>query len=669
MTTPIISNGKTLTDDTDKADALNDFFVEQTIINTNGRLPPNLQNQYASSLNTINIKSSTVKDIIGAINTSKSCGPDPVSPLIIKKTGDTIAPILAQIFNFSIKSSIFPEDWKLAHVVPLFKKDDESYCKNYRPISLLPCLSKVFERCVFKDVFNYLHLNKRISRLQAAYSPCNSTEYQLLELYHIIAKAMDEDKTIRFVFCDVSKAFDRVWHAGLIVKLRAIGIGGGLLKWFESYVSNRKQRVVLNGHSSQTKELHAGVPQGSILGPLLFLIYINDICEVVQSNIRLYADDSILFSIGTNHQQINDSLTSDLDSITRWAQTWCITFNPNKTESLVLSRKLKTNVPRLYMNQTPILEVKSHKHLGCILDHNCKWKSHIDEIITKASRKVDILRGLKYRFSRRALEILYITFIRPILEYAQTVWSNCTLEQKHSIEAVQLAAMRAITGGIRGTSHDKLYTETNFTSTYERRNRKCMITFYKIFHGYTPEYLRDLLPPKVHTRNRYDVRNKHQYTQYKCKYIAFTKTFFPNQSKLWNDLDDSIKYIGSLSDLKAKLKDNDKSTSKLFYIGERKWQLMHTRMRLRCSALRGDLFTMHIIPSAQCDCGHPNEDAHHFFFVCPNYTHTRHIFHNIHPSIQHNVANFLQGKPDAPYKLNAALFEVVLNYIKSSNRF
>ena len=669
LSNPIISDGKILTDDISKANALNNFFVDQTLINTNGKVPPDLPNRYASSLNTINITSSTVKDIIGVINTSKSCGPDPITPLIIKKTGNTIAPVLAKIFNFSIKSSMFPDSWKLAHVVPLHKKDDESYCKNYRPISLLPCLSKVFERCVFKDVFNHLHLNKRISKLQAAYSPCNSTEYQLLELYHIIAKSMDEDKTVRFVFCDVSKAFDRVWHEGLVVKLRAIGIGGGLLKWFQSYVSNRNQRVVLNGQMSEIKRLHAGVPQGSILGPLLFLIYINDICDEIQSNIRLYADDSILFAIGDNHKQLHEDLTKDIDNISKWADKWCVTFNPNKTESLVVSNKLKSNIPPLHMNFIPILEVKSHKHLGCTLDCNHKWNSHISEIVTKASRRVDILRSLKYRFSRKSLEILYTSFIRPILEYSQSVWNNCTQAHKSSIESVQLAAMRVITGGIRGTSHDKLYQETKFVSTYERRHRHCMVIFYKIVHGYTPEYLRELLPPKVHTRNRYEVRNSNEYSQYNNRTITYSNTYFPKHTKIWNDIDDSIKYIGSLRDFKLKLKESDKSTPKIHYIGERKWQLMHTRMRMRCSALRDDLFKMHIVPDASCDCGHPREDAHHFFFACPNYTHIRHSFHNIHPSITHSVTHFLQGKPNAPYKLNADLFEIVISYIQNSNRF
>ena len=666
---PLIVDGNTISNDEDKANALNNFFVEQTKLNTNGASPPTIPTKHHSNLNTINIKASTVKDMIDIINVNKSCGPDPISSIILKKTSHSISPILAKLFNYSIKSSIFPDAWKLAHVVPIHKKGDESQCKNFRPISLLPCLSKVFERCVFKDIFNYLHVNNRISKLQAAYSPCNSTEFQLLELYHLIAKAMDEKKIVRFVFCDVSKAFDRVWHEGLIEKLRGIGIGGGLLKWFRSYLSNRKQRVVINGTMSTTLRLHAGVPQGSILGPLLFLIYINDICDVVKTNIRLYADDSILFATGTNQQTIAEELNQDLARITKWAQDWMVTFNPNKTESLILSRKQTNNIPPLLMNHIPILEVRSHKHLGCHLDNNMKWNTHINDTVTKANRRVDILRGLKHNFNRKTLETLYKSFIRPILEYAHTIWNNCTAEQKQKIESVQLAALRAITGGIRGTSHANLYLETGFTTTYDRRERNCLIMFYKIYHGQTPAYLHNLLPPKVQSRHNYDVRSKLSLTTYKCNNTAYQQTFFPKQVKKWNELDSSIKFIGSLQDFKKKLRESDKKVPKHYYTGVRKWQLIHTRMRLGCSPLRDDLHTMKIIDISDCDCGHHCEDVYHFFFVCPNYAHIRNIFHNIHPSIQHTVSNFLYGKKTASLKINQSLFETVQTFIKLSNRF
>ena len=667
LSKPLNVNGKVISEDTEKANVLNNYFVQQTNIQSNGISPPNLPNTGTSHLNTINIKASTVKDMTEILNTSKSCGPDPISPLLIKKTGKTIAPILAKIFNYSIKSSVFPDKWKLAFVVPIHKKGDESDTKNYRPISLLPCLSKVFERCVFKDIFNYLHKNNRLSKLQAAYSPCNSTEYQLLELYHLISKAMDEDKTVRFVFCDVSKAFDRVWHDGLIVKLKSMGIGGSLLKWFRSYLDNRKQIVVVNGCESRMMNLNAGVPQGSILGPLLFLIYINDICSVVQSNIRLYADDSIIFAIGKDQTEIAANLNADLERITKWAQDWLVTFNPNKTESMLFSRNL-TQKPQLLMNNIPILEVDTHKHLGCHLDSNAKWTTHINEIVTKAGRRVDILRGLKYRLDRRSLEILYCSFIRPILEYGQAVWSNCTLAQKESIESIQLSAIHVITGAIKGTSTQKLYNESCFTSTIERRDRHCLTIYYKIYHGHTPSYLRELLPPRRNT-STYALRHKNKLGTIKCKTITYSNTFIPRMTRHWNTLESSITYVGSLPDLKRMLKKDDKRVPQRFYQGDRKWSTILTRMRLGCSPLKHDLFMMRIIQSEDCDCGHHCEDTFHFFFVCPQYTHIRQILNEIHPSVTHTVNNFLFGMNNVNNIINNNLLNTVLKYIRLSNRF
>ena len=200
-----------LFDDLDKANAFNNFFAKQTLLDTSNASVPTFSNNDTPMLRSIRITSTLVKDILDILNTNKSSGPDDISPLILKNTSKSIAPVLAKLFNFSLRSEVFPTQWKLAHGTPIFKKENRTQCKNYRPISLLPCLSKV-ERCVFKEVFNYLHSKNKLSHLQAAYNPGNSTEFQLLEIYHIVAKALEDRKDVSFVFCDISKAFDKVWH-------------------------------------------------------------------------------------------------------------------------------------------------------------------------------------------------------------------------------------------------------------------------------------------------------------------------------------------------------------------------------------------------------------------------------------------------------------------------
>ena len=189
---------------------------------------------------------------------------------------------------------------------------------------------------------------------------------QLTYLYNVFCQALDEGKEVRAVFCDISKAFDRVWHSDLLLKLQAAGVTGKVLAWFNSYLSERRQRVVIPGGTSDWKSIHARVPQGSIFGPLLFLVYINDIVVDIGSNIRLFADDTSLYIIVDDPVTAAGCLNTDLQRITRWASLCLVKFNPTKTEAFLASRKLFKNHPPIYMQNQQITEVNSHKHLGII---------------------------------------------------------------------------------------------------------------------------------------------------------------------------------------------------------------------------------------------------------------------------------------------------------------
>ena len=223
-----------------------------------------------------------------------------------------------------------PIQYKEANVCPVPKKGDLSLVSNHRPISLLNSEVKLFERLVFKYLFNHLRDNNLLSSLQSGFILGDSTVNQRTFLYNIFCKAIDSGKEVRAVFCDISKAFDRVWHDGLIYKLRAAGVTGEVLAWFKSFLSNRRQRVVLPGANSDWVFIRAGVPKGSTLGPLLFLLYINDIVLKLVSNIRLFADDTSLFIVVENPFEAADILNNDLAKITRWAGMWLVSFNPEK---------------------------------------------------------------------------------------------------------------------------------------------------------------------------------------------------------------------------------------------------------------------------------------------------------------------------------------------------
>ena len=360
-----------------------------------------------------------------------------------------------------MQTGIVPSIWKRANVTPIHKKDEKSLVSNYRPVSLLCTIGKVMERCVYKYVYNFLRDNSFISPLQSGFTPGDSTVNQLLDLYNTFCKALDEGKEIRIIFFDISKAFDRVWHKGLIYKLKMAGISGSVLTWFEDYLKNRKQRVALNGVYSEWRMVKAGVPQGSILGPLLFLIYINDIVDVIGANIRLFADDTCLYLIVEDPMLAANILNTDMITIKNWATKWLVNFNPNKTNSMIISKKINKPVhPPLVMDGTTLPITSEHKHLGMILGNDGTWHSHISSIIKKGWQRLTVLRNLKFILDRKSLEKNYFSFVRPILEYGDFIWDNCTLEDKNKIESIQIEAMRIITGATKFVKIEKLYDDT-----------------------------------------------------------------------------------------------------------------------------------------------------------------------------------------------------------------
>ena len=238
------------------------------------------------------------------------------------------------------------------------------------------------ERCVHKHLTKYFTENNVISPYQSGFVSGDSTINQLLYLSNEFYKALDGGKEIRIIFCDISKAFDRVWHKGLIYKLKSAGLSGSLIDWLSNYLENRLQRVCLNNCTSTWQSINAGVPQGSILGPPLFLIFINDIVKDIRGIIRLFADDTILFDIVEDPLLTGITLNVDLSRIFAWSKQWLVEFQRIKQESFIASKKrVKPRHPPLHMGNTQIKEVDSHKHLGIELANDMSWKNHINTIV------------------------------------------------------------------------------------------------------------------------------------------------------------------------------------------------------------------------------------------------------------------------------------------------
>ncbi|MCG8111690.1 MAG: reverse transcriptase family protein, partial [Candidatus Thiodiazotropha taylori] len=370
--------------DLKKAGMLLNYFASQTIINDDNKDIPNTLPS-GSPLHSIEISIQDVKDVLQNLNLKKkACSPDLVSPHLLRGAS-VLAEPLSILFNRSLVNGYFPPPWKDANVIPIHKKDDKSIPSNYRPISLLSLVGKAMERCIHKHLYNYAIENEILTPLQSGFIKGDSTTFQLIHTYHSFCEAVDSGKEVRTIFCDISKAFDRVWHRGLLHKLSSIGCSNSVVRWFLSYLSGRKQRVVINGQASEWATIRAGVPQGSILGPLLFLIYINDIVIDIGANIRLFADDTSLYFVVDSPQNAVNILNNDLSTISEWAKTWLVSFNTSKTVSMVISRKVNpVQHPPLTMNGSILSETSSHKHLGITLSNSCTWSEHIEYIAKKA---------------------------------------------------------------------------------------------------------------------------------------------------------------------------------------------------------------------------------------------------------------------------------------------
>ena len=264
---------------------------------------------------------------------------------------------------------------------------------------------------------------------QSGFIPHDSTVFQLLCIYDDFCKFLDSRITAQAIFFDISKAFDKVWHKALLYKLSALGIRGQLLGWFTDYLKDRSQAVVLKGSKSSYLPILAGVPQGSVLGPLLFLVYINDITQDIESIIKLFADDTSMY-LGLEHTQIRtDILNSDLEKIKKWALTWKVEFNQSKTDLITISNRIAPVTQPLKFGDLILQESDSHKHLGVIVQSNCKWDQHIKSILSKCRVLVACLRSYKYRLSRKSLLTMYKSFILPHFDFSDVIWENCTEEQ------------------------------------------------------------------------------------------------------------------------------------------------------------------------------------------------------------------------------------------------
>ena len=474
------------------------------------------------------------------------------------------------------------------------------------------------------------------------------------------------------MFCDISKAFDRVWHKGLIFKLKQYGLSENILKWISSYLQYRKQRVFVNSEFSNEKHINAGVPQGSVLGPLLFLVYVNDIADSLHSVTRLFADDSSLAVTSNDNEYIQATLNHDLDIISKWATQWLVQFNPSKTEVLYLSLMKNNARPSIVFQNTQLNFVVNHKHLGVTLSEDGSWHTHITNIANSAAKVLGTMRMLKFKLRRRSLNQIYVSYLSPIMEYASIVWENCTQYEKDLLDKIQYDAARIVTGLTRSVSINKLLNEIGWVSLKDRRQMQKLILMFKYSKGELPDYLNSHFPDLVINTNNYFLRNQMNYASIVRRLVIYSNSTIPSSVRMWNELDIDIRNSDTLSTFKNKLKHIYKPADVPSFLlsGYRFYQVHHARIRNNCSNLNADLFTNHLRESPECACGYANEDAEHYFFRCSNFTNQRHqlfvMTRGFHPLSPHKLLYGINTFGDEENKI---LFTHVQSYIKATKRF
>lgn len=443
--------GTLATTDAEKADILNSFFIKQSDLpNRSDATESALSYSTASpaKLTSITVLPEDVLNILLQLNVKKAPGPDGIPNSLLKVSAPAISVSLAALFNNSLSSGQLPSAWKSGIVKPIHKRGSRNLPDHYRPITLLSNVSKVLEKIVNRHLYDHLISNKLLSSFQSGFRKGDSPSYQLFRLTHDLMSAIDDGKSAGGIFFDVRKAFDSVWHKCLLDKLALAGVSDCVYSWLRDYLTTRQQRVQVGYQFSQSLSPLAGVPQGSVLGPTLFLLYIDSVTSASPSPTNCFADDTSTIVVSSSPALVEEQLQAAADAIHLWASAHKLSIHPEKTVCMFFHHSRRPSYPlRLLLNGHSISQVRTHKHLGITFTSNLSWTEHIDSLISKSSTMIAILRHLRsnYHFSAAGLVRVYVSFVRPVLEYGSLAWCGLSASSSRRLESIQLKAL-AIAG-------------------------------------------------------------------------------------------------------------------------------------------------------------------------------------------------------------------------------
>ena len=430
-----------------------------------------------------------------------------------------------------------PDDWKSALVAPVYKKGPKSKPSNYRPISLTCIASKLMEHILVSNIMTHFDSHDILNPFQHGFRSKHSCETQLISFTQEIFDNLEKEKQTYLIVMDFSKAFDKVDDNLLIYKLFNLGVNLKAVSWIKSFLHDRNQSVVVEGKQSPTVPVLSGVPQGSVLGPCLFLAYINDLPDSLKSRARLFADDTIVY-LTINSKSDSETLQSDLHKLEEWESTWSMEFNPDKCEVIRISNKHK---PIMYPYKLHGIELKSTetaKYLGVTIRKDLNWKTHIENISNKASNTLKFIKRNIQTNNQKLKETAYNTYVRPQLEYCAPVWHPWHETFSYKIERVQRAAARYVLNDYSSTSSvTEMLHILNWQTLENRRIQNSLIMFYKIQNQLV----------NVDHHHLTETRNLRFFVPYsRTKYHM--NSYFPRTIRYWNSLPYSIRASTTLCD-------------------------------------------------------------------------------------------------------------------------
>jgi len=550
---PLLQRGVLHSNSLDKANILNNQFKSVFSCPDSGSITPRLDGEGYGIIDNLTITCDGVQKLLEKIKPQKASGPDNIPGRVLRELAVEIAPVLTAIFSKSLNTGTLPRPWTKAIVTPIFKKGNKHIAENYRPVSLTCICSKLMEHIICRHMAQHLENKNILTPYQHGFRKQHSCETQLLSTIHELMKYRDLNIQVDLAILDFSKAFDVVPHHSLLGKLEYYGIRGNINKWITNFLIGRQQCVVVEGEQSAFVTVDSGVPQGTVLGPLLFLLHINDLPECVSSSVRLFADDCLLFRpIESPNDQLQ--LQHDLNALSLWCRRWGMQFNAKKCNILSISRS-RTPFLTSYNIEGQILEqVNTAKYLGVTITDELSWSPHVNAISNKANTSLAFLRRNLQACPLQLREMAYFSLVRSILEYSAPVWDPHLKKDIYALEMVQRRGARFVKNDyMYDSSVTAMLEELGWQDLHDRRRELRLTLFFKIIHGFVSVPVNDpslFKPADQRTRANHPFK----YQTIKANTTNFKNSFFVKVVPEWNSLPAAAVCSVSITGFKSKLR-------------------------------------------------------------------------------------------------------------------